>query len=244
MTTNPRIKILGYDVFSGKKDFFSQRFKGVVNTISPHSYIAARKDGLFREALINSDFIIPDGIGIVIAARVLTGQKIVKIAGSDLHEVIIKTLNKSKGSCFYLGSSEDTLGKIRERLSRDHPAIMVGTFSPPFKTIFTDEDNDSMINVVNEFSPDVLFVGMTAPKQEKWVYKHKSKLNANVICSIGAVFDFYAGTVKRAPKWMQNIGLEWLHRSILDPWRLGKRNFSSNPQFILDVIKFKFGIKK
>jgi len=244
MAEIPSIKILGYEVFSGGKEFFSEEFKGVVNTISPHSYVVARKDSLFREALLASDYIIPDGVGIVMAARILAGKKIEKIAGSDLHEVIIKALNERNGSCFYLGSSDLTLGKIRERLSREHPAVRAGSFSPPYKTAFNKEDTCSMINAVNEFNPEVLFVGMTAPKQEKWVHENKHLINAPVICSIGAVFDFYAGTVKRAPKWMQKIGLEWLHRSILNPGRLGKRNFSSNPQFILDVVKYKFGIKK
>jgi N-acetylglucosaminyldiphosphoundecaprenol N-acetyl-beta-D-mannosaminyltransferase len=96
-----------------------------------------------------------------------------------------------------------------------------------------------MLNVINAFQPNILFVGMTAPKQEKWAYQHKDLLDVNIIASIGAVFDFYAGTVKRAPKWMQNIGLEWLHRSLSSPSRLGKRNMMSNPEFIWDVFKSK-----
>ena len=164
-----------------------------------------------------SDFIIPDGVGIIMAARVLAGKKIKKIAGSDLHEVIINALNERKGSCFYLGSSDNTLRMIRERLSREHPAIKVGTFSPPYKTVFSDEDNISMINAVNEFNPEVLFVGMTAPKQEKWVHENRHLINAPVICAIGAVFDFYAGTVKRPGKFWISIGLEWLPRLLREP---------------------------
>ncbi len=146
------------------------------------------------------------------AARVLTGKKIVKIAGSDLHKVIINALNQRKGSCFYLGSSEPTLQKIRERLLREHPCVKVGSFSPPYKAVFKKEDTDSMINAINEFNPEVLFVGMTAPKQEKWVHENRHLINAPVICSIGAVFDFYAGTVKRPGKFWISIGLEWLPR--------------------------------
>lgn len=239
----PVIKLLGYNVFSGKKDFFFSGFKGVVNTISPHSYIVARKDSLFREALMASDIIIPDGIGIVIAARVLTGKQIEKIAGSDLHEAIIYSLNERNGSCFYLGSSEDTLRKIRERLSREYQAIRVGSFSPPYKTIFSDDDNVSMINVVNEFRPDVLFMGMTAPKQEKWVYENRHLINAPVICSIGAVFDFYAGTVKRPDKFWISIGLEWLPRLLREPHRLWRRTFISTPLFIWFVMQEKLHTK-
>jgi len=190
-----------------------------------------------------SDFIIPDGVGIVMAARVLAGKKIEKIAGSDLHEVIINALNERKSSCFYLGSSDTTLRKIRERLYMEHPAVRVGSFSPPYKIVFNDDDNISMINAVNEFNPDVLFVGMTAPKQEKWVHKNRHLINAPVICAIGAVFDFYAGTVKRPGKFWISIGLEWLPRLLREPRRLWRRTLISTPLFIWFVLREKLRIK-
>jgi N-acetylglucosaminyldiphosphoundecaprenol N-acetyl-beta-D-mannosaminyltransferase len=242
MTERPKLKLLGYNVFTDGKEFFSGVFTGVVNTISPHSYIIARKDSLFSEALMASDFIIPDGVGIVMATRILTGRKIVKIAGSDLHEVIINKLNKNVGSCFYLGSSEDTLFKIMERLSKEQPDIKAGSFSPPFRTIFDKDDTVSMVNAVNEFDPDVLFVGMTAPKQEKWVHENRHRINAPVICSIGAVFDFYAGTVKRPGKFWISIGLEWLPRLLREPGRLWRRTFISTPLFIYYVFCEKIRI--
>jgi N-acetylglucosaminyldiphosphoundecaprenol N-acetyl-beta-D-mannosaminyltransferase len=235
MTNIPTIRLLNYTIFSGEKEFFSREFKGVVSTISPHSYIISRKDDLFSEALTASDFIIPDGVGIVMAAKFLNGTRIKKIAGSDLHEEIIKSLNEQGGSCFYLGSSETTLTLIRDRLALEQPAIRVGTYSPPFKAQFTDEENISMIKMVNEFNPDVLFVGMTAPKQEKWVYENRNRINAPVICSIGAVFDFYAGTVKRPGKFWIGLSLEWLPRLLREPGRLWKRNFISTPLFLVYI---------
>lgn len=243
MTERTSINILGYDVFTGGKEFFSDGFKGVLNTISPHSYIVARKDSLFREALMSSDAIIPDGVGIIMAARVLAGKQIQKIAGSDLHEVIINALNEREGSCFYLGSSDATLRKIKERISREHPAIRVGSFSPTYKTLFSDIDNIAMINVVNEFNPEVLFVGMTAPKQEKWVYQNRHLVNAPMICAIGAVFDFYAGTVNRPGKFWISIGLEWLPRLLREPRRLWRRTFISTPLFIWFVLREKLRFK-
>jgi N-acetylglucosaminyldiphosphoundecaprenol N-acetyl-beta-D-mannosaminyltransferase len=236
------IQIMGYQVYTSSLKELAHA-QGIINTISPHSYIIARKDSLFREALMASDIIIPDGVGIIMAAWVLAGKHIQKIAGSDLHEVIINALNEREGSCFYLGSSDDTLGKIRERLYREHPAIRVGSFNPPYKTIFSDDDNVSMINVVNEFNPDVLFVGMTAPKQEKWVYENRHLINAPVICSIGAVFDFYAGTVKRPGKFWISIGLEWLPRLLCEPRRLWRRTLISAPIFIWFVLREKLRIK-
>lgn len=244
MTQNQTIKIFSYDVFSGDKEFFSGLFNGVVNTLSPHSYVTARKDRCFHNALMDSDFILPDGVGIVMATRVLTGKKIRKIAGSDLHEVIINALNEGKGSCFYLGSTDDTLRKITERLYRDHPDIRTGTYSPPYKPAFSEEDNHSMINAINEFNPDVLFVGMTAPKQEKWIYENRHLIQAPVICAIGAVFDFYAGTVKRPGKIWISIGLEWLPRLLNEPRRLWRRTLISTPMFVWYVLREKLGKKR
>jgi N-acetylglucosaminyldiphosphoundecaprenol N-acetyl-beta-D-mannosaminyltransferase len=232
MTNNETISILGYSVFIGSKEFFVDGVTGVVDTLNPHSYILARKDARFNEALKSADWLIPDGVGIKYAARALEKKNIEKIAGSDLHEIIINSLDTRGGSCFYLGSSEETLIKIREKMTREHPAVRVGTFSPPFREVFSGEENSEMINAVNSFSPDVLFVGMTAPRQEKWVFENREKLKVPLICSIGAVFDFYAGTVQRSGQFWIRLGLEWLPRLLREPRRLWKRNFISTPLFL------------
>lgn len=240
------LSILGYSVFAGRRDFFAGDVTGVVNTLNPHSYILARKDEKFHDALKSSDWLIPDGVGIKIAALVLCRAHIEKIAGSDLHEVIITSLERRGGSCFYLGSSEETLGLIKDRLSQQHPSVRAGVFSPPFKESFDEEDNRAMIEAVNSFSPDVLFVGMTAPKQEKWVMENRERLDAGLVCCIGAVFDFYAGTVKRSGRFWIRLGLEWLPRLFREPRRLWKRNLVSTPLFLLILCreKIKLVVKK
>ena len=211
----------------------------IINTINPHSYCVAKKDAIFRGSLQQSDLLIPDGVGIVWAARRLQKKKIRKIAGADLHDHMLGMLNRSGGRCFYLGAAQSTLDKIKTRIEQEQPEITAGFFSPPYKPQFTEEDNRIMIEQVNSFAPDVLFVGMTAPKQEKWVHANKDKLNVKVICSIGAVFDFYAGTTKRPPKWLISIGLEWLGRLLMEPRRLWRRTFVSGPIFIYDVLRTK-----
>ena len=228
----PEINMLGYNIFSGAKEFFADEIYGVVCTLSPHSFTVARKDILFHKSLEASEYILPDGIGIVLAANLLKRKKINKVAGFDLHGVIINSLNRSKGSCFYLGSTNITLSKITQRLSKEYPDLRVGTLSPPFKESFDEDDNISMINTINQFNPDVLFVGMTAPKQEKWVYENRNRINARLICSVGAVFDFYAGTVKRPSGFWINAGLEWLPRLLNEPRRLWRRTFISAPVFL------------
>ena len=145
-------------------------------------------------------------------------------------------INKEYGSVFFLGASEETLEKIKSKSSQEYPNITFGSYSPPYKVAFSKKDSKIMYDKVNVFNPDVLFVGMTAPKQEKWVHLYKNELNANTICSIGAVFDFYAGTIKRPGNFWVSIGLEWFPRFLKEPKRLARRNLVSTPKFLLEII--------
>lgn len=236
------LRLFDYSIFTSSLDQFdqiNQESKCVINTLNQYSYIIAEKDDTFKKVLMESDMLLPDGIGIVGAAKILKGKKIKKIAGADLHKHLLKKLNVTGGSCFYLGSSEETLDGIKKRLAIEYPAIKVGTHSPPFKKEFNSADNALMITSINSFKPDVLFVGMTAPKQEKWVYINKGKLDAHVICSVGAVFDFYSGTVKRPSKFWINLGLEWFIRLINEPNHLWRRYLLYGPVFVYLVFKEK-----
>ncbi len=223
MKKKNHIECMGYPVFNSALEHLPTSKKILISTINQYSYCIAKKDTAFEKALKGSDVLLPDGIGIVVAARLLKNRKIKKIAGADLHEHLLKKLDQEKGSCFYLGSSEETLEKIKARVAKEHPNIRLGNHSPPFKPEFSFDDNAQMLNAVNTFRPDVLFVGMTAPKQEKWSYDYKDALDVQIICSIGAVFDFYAGTVKRPNKIWINMGMEWLGRLLKEPKRMWKR---------------------
>jgi len=234
--------ILGYKIYEHTLESIDFSKNKIINTINPHSYCVANEDLDFKKALENSDILLPDGIGIVWAEKFLNNQNIKKIAGFDLFLFLMEKLNNENGSVFFLGASQETLIKIKIKCNSEYPNVSLGCYSPPFKAVFTDEDSTKMCNEVNTFKPDVLFIGMTAPKQEKWIFNYKNQLNAKNICSIGAVFDFYAGNVNRAPKFIIRLGLEWLHRSMKSK-RLFKRNFISNPKFILDTLKTKFFIK-
>jgi N-acetylglucosaminyldiphosphoundecaprenol N-acetyl-beta-D-mannosaminyltransferase len=233
------LKLFDYSILASDINFLQTDTRCVVNTINQYSYTIAEKDPDFKKALINSDVLLPDGIGIVIAAKVLKNRKIKKIAGADLHHYLLKKLESNEGSCFYLGSSEKTLAGIEKRLKREFPSLRTGFYSPPYKPHFDDNDNLQMLTAVNTFSPDVLFIGMTAPKQEKWGNDHRDRLNANVICSIGAVFDFYAGTIDRPGKVWVNLGLEWFIRLIREPRRMSKRYIYYGVPFALMIARKK-----
>ena len=235
----PSINLIEYKVYNGNLQECFATDKLLINTINQYSYCIAEKDSDFKTALQQSDILLPDGVGIVSAVRLLTGEKIKKIAGADIHQYLLEELNRKKGSCFYLGSSSTTLQKISNRLSKEYPNIKVGVFSPPFKKDFSDADNLQMKEVVNAFRPDVLFVGMTAPKQEKWSFQHKIDLNVSIICSIGAVFDFYAGTIERPSPFWINIGLEWFVRLLKEPSRMWKRYLYYGPVFIASIFAQK-----
>ncbi len=213
--------------------------KTIINTINPHSWVVADKDDEFHSALMASDVLLPDGVGIVLTARFLWHERFHKLAGFDLHKMILSHLNAISGSCFYLGASPKVLERISVKLRKEYPNISVGTYDPPYRECFSADENQNMIDAINKFKPDVLFVGMTAPKQEKWLHQHKSEINTNVMCAIGGTFDFYAGTVPRAPKWMIRYGLEWLFRMMREPKRMWKRNLISTPHFILKMLALK-----
>ncbi|MDD2799525.1 MAG: WecB/TagA/CpsF family glycosyltransferase [Bacteroidales bacterium] len=205
--------------------------KLVINTINAHSYNVSRKDPDFDKALRDSDVLLADGAGIVIALFLLQFRRIHRIAGYDLFQYEMKRLNKIKGKCFFLGSSDETLQKMRENAAIDFPNVKVYTYSPPFKTAFSDEDNEVIIKAINKVRPDALLIGLTAPKQEKWAMTHAHLLQAKHIGCIGAVFDFYAGNTKRAPIWIQQMGMEWAHRFSVEPKRLWKRYLYGNLLF-------------
>lgn len=241
MVIHKNLKVLQYAVFNDDLKNLDISKKMTINTINQYSYCIAEKDIQFQEALRASDVLLPDGIGIVFAAKWLLGKSLKKIAGADLHEFLLQQLNKQKGSCFYMGASEETLKKIKNKLELEYPNINVKTYSPPFKKQFSPSENHEIISAINSFKPNVLFVGMTAPKQEKWSLDHKEALQVNgPICAIGAVFDFYAGTVRRPSNFWQNLGLEWLGRLLKEPKRMWKRYIYYGAVFGGHLIKSKF----
>ena len=216
--------------------------KLLINTINAHSYNTALKDKIFAEALIKGNVLIPDGISIVKACKWLKAksQPQERIAGWDLFEFEMNRLNQKGGKCFFMGSSEKVLNLIKKRASVDYPNIQIETYSPPYKPEFSDEDNKKIIDAINQADPDLLWIGMTAPKQEKWTYTHWNELNIHChVGTIGAVFDFFAGTVERAPLWWQEHGLEWLYRLIKEPKRMWRRYIIGNTLFLWNILKEK-----
>ena len=140
----------------------------------------------------------------------------------------------------FMGSSQKVLDLVVKRAAEVYPHLKIVTYSPPYKPEFSDEDNKAIIDAINAVNPDLLWIGMTAPKQEKWTYSHWNELNIHChVGTIGAVFDFFAGTVERAPIWWQRHGLEWLYRLLKEPKRMWRRYIIGNTLFLWNMLKEK-----
>ena len=216
--------------------------KFLIDTVNAHSFVTAQQDAAFADALMGADALLPDGISIVKACRWLQCENAPdeKIAGADLFAYEMERLNERGGTCFFLGSSPDTLALIEKKAAVVFPGITVKSYSPPFAAEFTSEESQAMVDAVNAADPDLLWVGMTAPKQEKWLHRHWQELDIHCHAgAIGAVFDFFAGKVSRAPQRWIDLGLEWLYRLLREPRRTWRRYLVDNPKFLWLVLKEK-----
>lgn len=202
---------------------------------NPHSLVVSRDDPDFRKALINASAVVADGVGCTLAATLAGVSVGPRITGSDYFAAIMTSLNRTGGRAFFFGSSQAVLAKLTKRVSIDYPHVDTDSLSPPYGP-WSQEENRVMVEKICKFKPDVLWVGMTAPKQEKWVFANEAQLRVPVIGSIGAVFDYYAGVTQRAPQWICDLGLEWLYRLPREPRRLWRRTMISAPQFLWLVL--------
>ena len=241
------------EIFGSKAELASlPEGKLLINTINAHSYNTARKDSLFAEALTNGDVLLPDGVSIVMACKWIKAKSLPKerIAGWDLfvfemeklerESEELRTKSEESKIVMFMGSSQKVLDLIVKRAAEVYPHLKVVTYSPPYSPEFSDEDNKAIIDAIHAANPDLLWIGMTAPKQEKWTYSHWKELNIHChVGSIGAVFDFFAGTMKRAPMWWQDHGLEWLYRLLKEPKRMWRRYIIGNALFLWNMVKEK-----
>lgn len=246
--------LLGFNVFSGCIEFCVREILDHIATgdrrcawmacFNPHSYCQARVSNRFCSSLKMADWLVPDGVGVTIAGKILGQNFEQRITGFDIFEGVMSGLDKMKGSVFFLGSSVETLEEISRRVSRDYPSVVLaGIYSPPYSQEFSKEDVAAMLQAIEKVQPDVLWVGMTAPKQELWIAENRHRLPVVFAGAIGAVFDFYAGRVKRSHPVFRRAGLEWLPRLVREPRRLWRRTFISAPIFLFDVLVAKINKK-
>lgn len=244
--------VLGYRVSTGALDACvaeivahleeksDQRWLACIN---PHSYVVSLGDRGFADALHDAHWLLPDGIGVVYASRILGGSIKKRVTGPDVFDALHDSLNRKGGaSVFFLGGSEQTLDLVRRRFESDFPRLrFAGSYSPPVRPRFSEEETAAMVEAVNAAAPDVLWVALTAPKQEKWIHENRHRLRVPFIGAIGAALDFYAGMVHRPPRAVQDFGLDWLFRLVQQPRRLWRRTFISAPVFVWHVLRARLG---
>ena len=195
-----------------------------------------RENPEYKEVLNSSAFTFADGTPIAKLQQKAGYIGAERVAGPDFMEHMFRDTTDGKVSHYFYGSSEETIEKLRENLLKKYPGINIaGMYSPPYRALSEEEDNAD-VERINASGADIVWIGLGAPKQEKWMLAHKDRING-VMMGVGAGFDFHAGTIKRAPVWIRKIGFEWLYRLFQDPGRLFKRYFVTNTKFIYYVTK-------
>ena len=194
-----------------------------VTSYAEPSYCAIQNGGIMA---------IPDGGPLSSLGRKRGFVTMERTTGPSLMGELFKISAKRGYRHYFYGSTDKTLEKLKNKLQEYYPGIQIaGMYSPPFRALSIEEDNE-VIEKINETNPDFVWIGLGAPKQEKWMSNHQGSINGLMI-GVGAGFDYYAGNIKRAPQWMQRCNLEWLYRLMQDPKRLFKRYFCTNIKFIL-----------
>lgn len=201
-----------------------------------HTTVMSYEDKMYRYIQNSGAMVLPDGAPLVVVSKKYGFEKAERVTGPDLMEEIFKVSEERGYTHYFYGSTDETLNKLKINLKKKYPKLkIVGLYSPPFRELNIFEDEEIVRNI-NISKADFLWVGLGAPKQEVWMYKHKNKVNSLMV-GVGAGFDYHGGRIKRAPMWMQKLCLEWLYRLIQDPKKLFLRYISTNIKFIIYIFK-------
>lgn len=207
--------------------------------------VKLEKDDEFKEVYANADLILADGKPLIWMAKKLKTPLKEKISGSDLFPELCERAAKDNKTMFFLGAAEGVAAKAAENLTARYSGLkVVGTYSPPKGFEDDEAELEKIFSLVNSAAPDILIVGLGAPKQEKFIYKYRENLKVPVSLGLGASLDFEAGNIKRAPKWMSNHGLEWLYRLFKEPKRMFKRYIVDDMKIFRLFRKYKKQVKK
>jgi len=210
------------------------RGRGYVCAAPVHALMVAQDDREMRDALAASTLVVPDGMPLVWAANLLGESLDDRVYGPELMlRYSDRCAERGHRVWLYGGRDQGSLVQLALSMRRRHPGIkIVGGYSPPFRPL-NHEEEELVVQQINEAKPDVLWVGIGVPKQEKWMARMRDRLEVPVMCGVGAAFDFHAGRISMAPSWMQDRGLEWIYRIVQEPKRLLPRYLYTNPRFVL-----------
>ena len=221
-----------------------ERRKGYICVTGVPGVMEAQDDAGFKKILNDAFLCTPYGMPMVWAGKLDGHREMRRVYGPDLMQDVCAWSETSGAKHFFYGGAEGVAELLVKKLKEKFPKLqVVGTFTPPFRALDWVEEK-SLVAQIAAAQPDILWVGLSTPKQEKFMAEFLPKLDATLMIGVGAAFDFHSGRVRQAPRWMQRGGLEWLYRFGCEPRRLGGRYLRNNPQFVLKFLGQMTGIRK
>lgn len=243
-----RIKLLNLEIdnvnmkeaLDNIEELIIKRDNSYVVTPNVDHIVRLESDTEFVKIYNEADLILADGMPLIWMSKLLKTPLKEKVSGSDLFPLLCEIASKKGYKVFLLGAAEGVAVKATENLKNKYENLqVVGCYSPSYGFENDKKELDYIINIINSVKPDILVVGLGSPKQEKFIYKYRNKLNVPISLALGASIDFEAGNVKRAPKWMQKIGLEWFYRLLKEPKRMYKRYLIDDIKIVKIFFKYK-----
>jgi N-acetylglucosaminyldiphosphoundecaprenol N-acetyl-beta-D-mannosaminyltransferase len=241
----PRYQVLGVHISAINMemalgeitDWIEEGRQNYVCVTGVHGVMEAQRDEALRLIHNRSGLTTPDGMPMVWAAHWAGFPEVERVYGPDLMLALSERAAQRGWRCFLYGAKDGVADRVAARLVRESPGLsIVGTLSPPFREVTAAEDT-AVIERINTANPDIVWVGLSTPKQERWMASHCGRLDAPVLIGVGAAFDIHAGVVPQAPRIIQRSGFEWLFRLGTDPRRLARRYLSNNPRFVTRVLR-------
>lgn len=213
-----------------KKEFSIPFYRADLNV---NTVVEAQDNGLIKDYISNADLINVDGMGVIFGCKLFSVKPPERVTGVDLFYDLLQLANKNKNSVYFLGATQKTIEQLVFMVSKNFPDINIcGSQNGYF-----NGDFEAAISNINKAKPDLLFIGMKSPEKEMLAYRYQKDIHTKVIIGVGGTFDVYTGKVERAPKWVQNLGFEWLFRVYQEPKRMWKRYLLSNSRFLILLIK-------
>nr|HID14252.1 glycosyltransferase [Anaerolineae bacterium] len=243
LETLKRVNVLGVGVSAVNmaitletiEDWIARREPHYVCVTGVHGVMESQRDPEVRRIHNASGLTTPDGMPLVWLSRLRGRRHVERVYGPDLMVALCERSAERQYRHFFYGGARGVPEQLAANLRRRFPRLqVVGTYSPPFRSL-TPEEDEQVVQMINQTAPDIVWVGLSTPKQERWMAAHIGRVKAPVLIGVGAAFDFLAGRKKQAPRWMQRSGLEWLFRLLTEPRRLWRRYLINNPLFVLLV---------
>ena len=246
-----RVNILGVNVSAINmlqatrliEEYIISMYPTYVCVTPAHGIMECQHDHELRTIFNASGLTTPDGMSIVYLLRLKGFKHVTRVYGPDLMETVCMDSCNGKGYRHFLyGGAPGVVDKLKVSLQSRYPGLqIVGTYTPPFRPL-TDSEDQAVVETINTSKSDIVWVGISTPKQERWMADHLGRINSPVMIGVGAAFDFLSGNKKQAPRWIQRSGMEWLFRLISEPRRLWRR-YAEYPLFVLLVLAQALGVK-